>query len=76
MLGFAEPLQMSTMVDGVVVVARAGHTSRIAVNSAVTTLNRLGARTVGLVLNEVTRDMGENYGYYGYRYSRYYSKRA
>ena len=28
LLGFAEPLQMATAVDGVIVVARAGDTSR------------------------------------------------
>ena len=31
LLGFAEPLQMATAVDGVLVVARAGHTTRKAV---------------------------------------------
>ncbi|MEN6535439.1 MAG: polysaccharide biosynthesis tyrosine autokinase, partial [Bryobacteraceae bacterium] len=38
LLGFAEPLQMATSVDGVIVVTRAGETSRKAINSVITTL--------------------------------------
>jgi capsular exopolysaccharide synthesis family protein len=77
MLGFPEPLQMAAAVDGVVVVALAGQTNRNAVGSALTTLQRVRANIVGLVLNEVTRDMGDSYHYYGYygyygKYNRYY----
>jgi capsular exopolysaccharide synthesis family protein len=75
MLGFPEPLQMAAAVDGVVLVALAGQTNRNAVGSALTTLQRVRANIVGLVLNEVTSDMGDSYhyyyGYYG-KYSRYY----
>ncbi|MEI9814159.1 MAG: hypothetical protein WDO18_16605 [Acidobacteriota bacterium] len=35
LLGFAEPLQMATVVDGVIVVARAGDTSRKALATVV-----------------------------------------
>ena len=74
MLGFPEPLQMAAAVDGVVVVARAGQTNRNAVGSALSTLQRVRANVVGLVLNEVTSDMSDSYHYYGYygKYSRYY----
>jgi capsular exopolysaccharide synthesis family protein len=65
LLGFAEPLQMATAVDGVIVVARAGRTSRRAVASVLATLNRLRAKVVGLVLNEVHKELSDSY-YYGY----------
>src|SRR5439155_1148799 len=41
MLGFAEPLHMATAVDGVVVVGRAGRTSRKSVGSVLSVLGRL-----------------------------------
>ena len=71
LLGFAEPLQMATAVDGVVIVARAGQTSRKAVASVLATLNRLRAKTVGVVLNEVHKELSDSYYYYGY-YRSYY----
>ncbi len=71
LLGFAEPLQMATAVDGVIVVARAGQTSRKAVASVLATLNRLRAKVVGLVLNEVHKELSDSYYYYGY-YRSYY----
>ena len=70
LLGFAEPLQMATAVDGVLIVTRAGDTSRRAVAAVVTTLQRLRARVVGVVLNEVHRQTGDGYYYYGY-YRKY-----
>ena len=73
-LGFSEPLQMAITVDGVVVVARAGETNRKAVTSAVGSLQRLRANIVGLVLNEVTKDMSDScyfYGHYGSNYKYY-----
>ena len=74
LLGFAEPLQMATAVDGVVVVARAGQTSRKAVASVLATLTRLRAKVVGLVLNEVHKELSESYYYYGYYRSYYGAK--
>lgn len=71
LLGFAEPLQMATAVDGVLVVARAGQTSRKAVASVLAILNRLRANVVGLVLNEVHKELSDSYYYYGY-YRSYY----
>lgn len=75
LLGFAEPLQMATSVDGVVVVTRAGSTNRKQVASVLGTLNRLRANVVGLVLNQVNKDMSDSYTYYGY-YGKYYATRA
>jgi Mrp family chromosome partitioning ATPase len=76
-LGFAEPLQMASAVDGVIVVARAGDTSRTALSSVITTLARLRANLIGVVLNEVHREISPGY-YYSYynRYSKYYAERG
>ena len=71
LIGFPEPLQMAANVDGVLVVTRAGHTNRKAVAAVLGTLNRLRVNVIGLVLNEVTREMSDSYYYYGY-YTRYY----
>ena len=72
LLGFAEPLQMATAVDGVVVVARAGETAANGVASVLATLTRLRANVVGLVLNEVHQEISRSYYYYGY-YRKYYA---
>ncbi|MEZ5398189.1 MAG: polysaccharide biosynthesis tyrosine autokinase [Bryobacteraceae bacterium] len=71
LLGFPEPLQMAAAADGVVIVARAGQTSRRGVASVISTLNRLRANIVGIVLNEVHREISDSYYYYGY-YGKYY----
>jgi succinoglycan biosynthesis transport protein ExoP len=71
LLGFPEPLQMATAVDGVVIVARAGETSRKGVASVLRTLHRLRANVIGLVLNEVHKEISDTYYYYGY-YGKYY----
>ncbi len=75
MLGFAEPLQMATIVDGVVVVVHAGETSRKAVATVISTLTRLRVQVTGLVLNRVRHEMSESYDYYK-RYGKYYDASA
>ncbi len=74
LLGFAEPLHMATAVDGVIIVARAGQTSRKAVGSVLATLNRLRVKVIGLVLNEVHKELSDSYYYYGYYRSYYHAK--
>ena len=77
LLGFAEPLQMASFVDGVIIVARAGDTSRTALASVITTLARLRANLVGVVLNEVHREISPGYYYsYSNRYSKYYGEQG
>ena len=76
LLGFAEPLQMATAVDGVIVVARAGDTSRKALGTVIGTLKRLRANLVGVVLNEVHREVSAGYYYYYGHYSKYYERKA
>jgi succinoglycan biosynthesis transport protein ExoP len=73
LLGFAEPLQMAAVVDGVVVITLAGQTNRNAVASVLSSLKRLKANVIGVALNEVHEDMSDRYYYYGY-YGKYYSK--
>ncbi|MGD0497295.1 MAG: polysaccharide biosynthesis tyrosine autokinase [Bryobacteraceae bacterium] len=73
LLGFAEPLQMAALVDGVVVITLAGQTSRDALASVINNLRRLRARVIGVALNEVRQDMSDRYYYYGY-YGKYYSR--
>ena len=74
LLGFPEPLEMAAAVDGVIVVTRAGQTNHTAVASVVSTLADLRATVVGLVLNEVRKDMSHSYYYYGH-YEKYYGSR-
>ena len=77
LLGFAEPLQIAVLVDGVVVVALAGQTDFKAVGSVINALKRLRANIVGVVLNEVHEGLSDQYSYYGYygkNYSKYYSQ--
>ena len=73
MLGFAEPLHMATAVDGVLLVGRACHTSRKAVGSVLAILARLRSNVLGLVLNEVNKEMSDSYYYYGH-YGKYYRR--
>ncbi len=75
LLGFAECLHMATSVDGVVVVGRAGQTSRKAIGAVLSTLSRLRANVIGLVLNEVHKEMSDSYAYYGH-YRKYYRPRG
>jgi len=79
LLGFAESLQMAAAADGVIVVTRAGETSRKAVANAIQTLQQLRANVVGLVLNQVKKHHSDHYYYYGYYgkyYKRYYAESA
>ena len=75
-LSFAEPLRISTIVDGVLLVLLAGETNRKAAASVLATLKRVRANVVGVVLNQVTADLMNYYQYYGYHknyYKSYYS---
>jgi succinoglycan biosynthesis transport protein ExoP len=65
-LGLPEPLQMAAAVDGVILVVKAGGTDRTAVRSALTTLQRVRANMVGVVLNELTRETSDSHQHYGY----------
>lgn len=74
-LGFAEPLQIATAVDGVVVVTVAGETNRTAVASVLTILRRVRANAMGIVFNKTDKSFSNGYYYYGYqgKYKGYYT---
>ncbi|MBV9407051.1 MAG: hypothetical protein JO211_17010, partial [Acidobacteriaceae bacterium] len=76
LLGFAEAMQVATAVDAVVVLARAGETSRRAVARALAILNRLRANVIGLVLNEVDKNNTHGYYYHYSDYRKYYAENA
>jgi capsular exopolysaccharide synthesis family protein len=71
LLGFAESLQIAAAADGVMIVVRAGQTSRKAVGAAIQTLTQMNANVLGVVLNEVKKHHSDHYYYYGY-YGKYY----
>jgi capsular exopolysaccharide synthesis family protein len=54
--GFADPLQMATIADGVLIVSEAGVTGLDAVSHAVSMLARVRANVIGIVLNRVRSD--------------------
>jgi succinoglycan biosynthesis transport protein ExoP len=71
--GFPEPLRMATTVDGVMVVALAGRTSRKALAATLAVLIRLRAHVLGVVLNQVNMNTAES-GYYAYYQTKHYYK--
>jgi len=73
LLGFAECLQMATAADGALIISRAGETKRKAVAAVVSTLQRLRANVIGVVLNQVSHNTSsDGYSYYGYYRNGYY----
>ncbi|MGC2659184.1 MAG: polysaccharide biosynthesis tyrosine autokinase [Bryobacteraceae bacterium] len=78
MLGFAEPMQIALAVDGVVVVAVAGETNRKAIGAVISTLRRLKANILGIMLNRTSKQTGSYYYYHSYEYGTYsyYTKSA
>lgn len=69
-ISFTDAAILSTLVDGVVLVAMAGKSSLQLMRRFKQRLSNIGARIYGIVLNGITSDSVE-YGYYGYGY--YYS---
>ena len=62
---------LSTLVDGVLLVARTGLTSRVAHREAARQLLDVGANLLGSVLNDMDLEK-KGYGYYRYRRYGYY----
>ncbi|HUS06514.1 MAG TPA: polysaccharide biosynthesis tyrosine autokinase [Bryobacteraceae bacterium] len=71
-LGFPEPLQMASIVDGVLVIAVSGQTNRRALASTVSSLKRLRTNLLGVVLNRMEEDSGSGY-YHNYYYPKNYT---
>ncbi|HTU14851.1 MAG TPA: polysaccharide biosynthesis tyrosine autokinase [Solirubrobacterales bacterium] len=64
MLVIADPIPLTGMVDGVIVVARLNKTTTDQAESLRRQLENLGAPTLGLVANRVKGGSGYGYGYY------------
>jgi len=75
MLAMADARIIARHADGVVLVARTGHTTRDALEQAAARLAEDGARVLGAILNDWNPKKSGHYGYYGYykRYGNYYS---
>ncbi|MCA1589266.1 MAG: polysaccharide biosynthesis tyrosine autokinase [Acidobacteria bacterium] len=72
-ISFTDAAILSTLVDGVVLVAMAGKSSIHLMRRFKHRLSNLGARVYGVVLNGIKSGSIE-YGYYGSSYYDYYSK--
>lgn len=70
-LGLSDSLVLSTLMDGVIMVTRAGSTPKDAAVQARKLLQGVNAKILGVVLNGITAaDL--KYGSYSYYYSHYY----
>jgi succinoglycan biosynthesis transport protein ExoP len=61
-----DAIPLTRLVDGVVVVGRVDHTTRDEARRLMDQLSKLGAPTLGVVANRLSRRKSGGYGYYGY----------
>jgi len=68
MVSVTDPVILSTMVDGLILVVQAGRSTRELARRARRELARVGARVFGVVLNNVNvrREGYDDYDYYRY----------
>ena len=64
MLGLSETQQLATMVDGVLLIAKADGTSAKALGETISALNRCRATVLGVVMNQVRFSRLKGFGYY------------
>jgi capsular exopolysaccharide synthesis family protein len=69
-----DPVILSRLANGVVLIIRAGETKRDIVQQAAEQLNSAGANLLGGVINSVDMRKNKYYYYYAYHYSHYYGK--
>lgn len=69
-----DPIILSRLADGAVLVIRAGETKRDIVQRAAEQLTSAGANVLGGVINSVDIKKNKYYYYYAYHYSHYYGK--
>ncbi len=74
LLGMTDSLYLSSFVDGVVLVIRAGKTPQDALMETKRMLGKIDAKILGVVINAV-KEKDLRYGYYSYYYSSYYRDR-
>ncbi|HXX53151.1 MAG TPA: polysaccharide biosynthesis tyrosine autokinase, partial [Thermodesulfovibrionales bacterium] len=70
-LGLSDSLLLSTLIDGVILVTKAGSTPKDAAIQARKLLQGVNAKILGVVLNGIT-EADLKYGSYSYYYSNYY----
>ena len=70
LINVTDPVILSTMVDGVIMVVHAGKSTRDVVRRASQELTGVGAKVFGVVLNNVNL---QREGYDEYYYQRYYT---
>lgn len=72
-MAVTDAVVLSTQVDGTLLIARTGRTSRVALDDATRQLIDVGANVLGCVLNDfdVERTKYRYYSYRGYGYRRY-----
>ena len=70
LINVTDPVILSTMVDGVIMVVHAGKSTRDVIRRASQELTSVGAKVFGVVLNNVNL---QREGYDEYYYQRYYS---
>jgi capsular exopolysaccharide synthesis family protein len=69
LLAAADAAILATLVDGVILVLRAGSTESAAAQQSVQQLNAVGARVIGAVLNDPDTQVPKYGAYYEYEYS-------
>jgi len=76
-LSVTDAVVLSPEADRIILVARAGKTTKIALRRACGLLLQVNARVMGIVLNALNMRSAEGYYYYGGRYSnRYYNEES
>lgn len=73
-VSFADPVILSTMVDGVILVVRGGFSSRGIVLRSRQILTDVGAKIYGVVLNDADMKASDSYYYYNSYYGNYYTQ--
>ena len=71
-LSVTDAVLLSPEADRVILVARAGQTTKPALRRACDLLLQVNARVMGIVLNAFNIHSAHGYYYYGGRYSNYY----
>jgi len=75
-LGLADATVLAGYSDGLILVARQGHTSLDAIRAAKEQIIRGKGRLLGIVLNKVERRLGHYDYYHAQPYARYHAKRS
>lgn len=64
MVGLSDPVQIACATDSVLIIGHAARTSRQAIAGVVSTLHRVNANVLGVVLNHVRLNMSPTYSQY------------